>query len=257
MDSTLLPWWSVLLVVLWLIALILWIRPGTHPEIRRWSGVAAFVYAVLLLATLASSAAARPSVTTTQSGFANYLRIAVAAVCVLASIWMIGPLTLRGKRLCFCCLTIFNSMLCLSLGHIEVAAILLAVAGWSFYKLTPDILRCSFREVLTTFLHFDTTDANATDRGESILAGILGCFVSLVLLGSVSFAQRVESQRNSYSATASAFPARADIDRILKSSNGTERSGNLVDQLFQSRNDLILLLSTIVFLRLAMSVDRT
>ena len=52
MDEPFLPWWLVLLLGMWAVALAVWQHPSVHREVRLWAGFLILVYSGLIFLAL-------------------------------------------------------------------------------------------------------------------------------------------------------------------------------------------------------------
>ena len=259
MDDLYFPWWSLLLLGMWSVALTLWMSPSLHREFRLWSGLSTLFYLVLIFMAFGNSPRTTNTVAspTSRIGFLDFCATSLIAISLTAGVWLLGPISSRCRKSCYVVLTVANASLCAILKQPEVGCGLLFIAGWTARPLLQAWSRQGFRigrERLAEFTRFTQAHDVVDDRGEFWLIGALTAAISITLLGTISYSTRAESIQLLSPSARTALPSSDQIDRVLGKQNQALRETNLVDLLLGRRADLVVLMVVMVFLCLAVSM---
>ena len=255
---------------MWSGGLILWIYPSLNREIRCWSGIATLFYLLLIFLVFGARAETpplRPDATAPQSLWVFVFPV-VIAVSLIASVWLLAPISARCRRSCYLVLTISNALFCLLMQQPEVATLLVIVAGilgkrlihaWRVKEAE------SVRDRLTEFLEFTesaTPPPHQTRWGESrwgefLLLGIVTFGMAFALLGPLFETSTRETDliTSRHRRTFSPVPAR--IQQLLDRKHPSPPQISLTEQLLSLRPDLVAMVAVVIFLYLAMSTSHS
>lgn len=250
MDEPFLPWWLVILLGMWVIAMSIWQRSGLHREVRLWAGLAALIYVGLIF--LALGLGSQSDSLASTFNFSSVVLIFSMAIGIAAGLWGIGRCSTTSRRLSYVVLTCANACYCFQRDATIPAVGLLIVACWSSQPLLTQWRRSGFRRSRAWFFRFLTCEESSRPVriDESILGAILTGVVACVLIGTLAYSTRIETSRLTRSPRHTALPSREQLERIQlqKTESGPP---SLVDLVFSQRADLIVLLSVLVLLSLA------
>ena len=254
MKDSFLPWWCVLLLVMWSAAVTVWIHPKVHREMRIWGGLLTLVYCGLIFMAMGGMPVAGAGKVTSSSsiGLHGVCLFILIAVSLMAGVCSIGRLSARCRTLCHVLLTISNAGICFLLQQPEVAMGLLVVAGVKGWPLVRRWMRQrpeEWPDVLAEFTQF--ISGTPDNLGEFSLIGSLTALVALVLVGTISFSTRFEHPQSAMIPSQNGFSAAEQNDRILGKPS-TPGSKNAIDEAFGRRADVVVLMTVIVFLGMAM-----
>jgi hypothetical protein len=250
---------------MWSGGLILWIYPSLNREIRYWSGIATLFYLLLIFlvfSTRVETPPLRPDAIAPQSLWVFVFPV-VIAVSLIASVWLLGPISGRCRRSCYIVLTISNALFCLLMQQPEVAILLVIVTGIMGKRLIhawPAKEAESVRERLTEFLQFTesaTPPPHPTRWGEFLLIGIVTFGMAIALLGPVFETSTLETNliTSRHRRTFSPVPAR--IKQLLDRKNPSAQRISMTEQLLSLRPDLVAMMAVVIFLHLAMSTSHS
>ena len=259
MDEPFLPWWSLVLLGMWAIALALWVHPSVHRETRLWAGLLTLVYMVLIFIALGGT----PRTTASSESAAAFgvvdLFLALGiAISLTASVWSLGRVSLRCRRSCYCVVTLSNAIICFLVKQPEVAIGLLFVAGLSIHPLIRDWPRQElllWKNRLAEFTQFSQAAVPLEQRGQSVLIGIVTGSLAFTILGTISFSLHVETNGAASRPRSSALPSRDQIVEILGKQFGSQPEVSLIDLALGARADLVVLMAVVVLIYLAMSTS--
>lgn len=253
-DEPFLSWWMIVLVGMWSIALTIWQCRSFHREIRQWSGLLACIYLILMFVAFGAL-----SPHFGQLLFGQSLTVlGQVLVNSIVFIWMLGPINCHGRRICYAFLLLGNASICEVAGATEIALGLTAAALLSFASLIqtwrrtgavslPDWL---FQQMK---LNWDSPH-DLTQPGKYWLIGLATAVLTFVLLGTVSYAIRVESSRTNSSPRYSALPSRELLSQTHPLETDSPRLSAVMEYTFGQRPEIIVLTGAILFLGLASSL---
>jgi len=259
MNDPLIPWWLVLLLGMWAVALTLWVHPNVHREVRLWSGLSTLVYlALIFLAIGANLHQDLPSLSPTALSRLADISFAIClAVSLTASVYCLGRISLPCRRLAYLVHTLANACLCVLLQQPEVAFGLLivvcVVAKPLIRRFTIPELNC-VRHWLMTATRFTEEPVSSAKKSEYWLIGGLVSILAFTLLGTISLTLRGEMLRVASSPGHTALPTRDRLNQVLSNRNGPDRVASPLGLAFGRRSDLVVLMTVIIFLYLAMSM---
>ena len=262
MNDPFIPWWLVLLLGMWAVALALWVHPNVHREVRLWSGLSTLIYLALIFFALPAQPAPHelPMVTHSALSRAADLGFAVClAASLAASVYCSGRVSLKCRRVGYLIHILANACICLFLHQPEVAFGLLIVFGVVLRPLIRNVSipnSTSVHRWLISALQFGDGPVSSGKQGENWLVGGLVSILAFTFFGSIFYSLRSEISRVASSPRYSALPIRERLNEILVSQNRHDRTASLVDLAFGSRSDLLVLMTVLVFLLLAMSMAR-
>ena len=246
---------------MWSGGLILWIYPSLNREIRCWSGIATLFYLLLIFLVFRARAETpplRPDAIAPQSLWVFVFPV-VIAVSLIASVWLLGPISDLCRRSGYVMLTISNALFCLLMQQPEVATLLVIVAGIMGKRLIHAWrakVAESVRDRLHEFLQFTqpaTPPPHQTRWGEFLLLGIATFGMAIALLGPVFETSTRETDliTSRHRRTFSPVPAR--IQQLLDRKHPSAQRISLTEQLLSLRPDLVAMMAVVIFLYLAMS----
>lgn len=258
MEESYLPWWLIVLLGMWVASFAVWQHPRAHREVRVWSGIATWVYLLLIFVAL--------GIGLHNSGFdfvPRDLMQAGLAICICvglaASVWMRGPFTAQSQSISYVMMTLTSAGFCLCLGSVWIAAGLCLVAAIAVRPLIGNLRNADSGQrgwdwrVLVQFRQAaDLSETLDADWLSNALNGLLAC----VLIGTLAYSIRVETTRINRSPRHSALPSQEQLARLHHRHLPASQESPHSELSFGSRADLIVLLSGIVFLCLAMSLDK-
>jgi len=254
MDDPFLPWWLVLLLGMWGVALTLWRHPAVDREFRLWAGLATLVYCGMIF--LALGGRGQPG-RTTSFQVSDLLFYVLIAISLTASLWSISRFVFSSRQVAYVLLAVANASLCFSWSQIEVGLGLLVIAGLNsvpFCRTFAGQKIPGFHELFVRFTRFETGSEGDENPGESILVVGLTCVAALLLLGTVSYVERAESSRAVSSPRHSILPSPGLLAQVFPSRTQTSRAATVRDLILGVRSDIVVLLMVIVFLNLAMTM---
>lgn len=256
MDEPFLPWWLVLLLGMWAVALAVWQHPAVHREVRLWAGLSTLVYLGLIFMALGIrprlNPADPPSLVSTRVVHAG--QAICICVSLTASVWMLGRLAPRSRHLCYVVLTTSNAGFCFLARAPELAVGLLVIVGLSSWPLIRKGLQGGFRsprESLADLLRFTSEQVPRENIGEFWLIGGLNGILACVLIGTLAYSLRIETSRPVASPRYTALPSRQYLDRIHSLEKSSADKPALLDLAFGQRADVVVLMAVIVFVSLA------
>ena len=261
MDDPFLPWWLVLLLGMWGVALTLWRHRAVDREFRLWAGLATLVYCGMIFLALGGRGQLGATASVPVSDILLYVLIAIS---LTASVWTISRFVFPSRQLAYVLLVLANSSLCFYWHQVEVGLGLLVIAGLNSVPLVRTFAGQKvpeFRELFVQFTRFPFTriegslDLNEDENpGESILTGGLTCVAALLLLGTVSYGERAETSRAVSSPRHSILPSPDLLAQIFPTRPQPERAATVGDLILGIRSDVVVLLMVIIFLNLAMTM---
>lgn len=254
MAESYLPWWLILLVGMWAIALVVWQHPSVHRELRWWAGLLTLVYMGFFFVALGKT----PSATATSSAAVALPALSMAGLglCMMislsAGVWYVGRASELSRHFGYVVITLANCGVAFLMRAPEVAIGLSIVAGLEarrcFLRLRQFRPENPARHWLSSLMQFHQQEVPRDQTGIVWVIGGLGAVLACLLLGTVGYAMRYETSRTVASTRLPSLPSRILSDQ-QKSPAADHAS--LVDVIFGSRADVVVLLSVIVFLGLA------
>lgn len=269
MNESRLPWWLVLLLGVWIMALSVWGSSRAAREVRWGAGLLSLVYLALIFLALGGDPRAS---STLSAAVPRGAAEAVSAICagsaLLAGVCLLGQPTRRGRLMGFLLLTIANGVNCFAIGAASVGGTLLVAALALMLVLVRELGRDDWppvtqwlRELIPLSPRADTDAKSpevhlpATTRVG--LAGATGIVLALLLVGTLRYAMRFETSRAVASHRFSALPAAERVRHALKSEVADRSTARPFELLFDQRADVIVLLAVLAFLGLAMHHSRS
>ena len=259
MNDSFIPWWLALLLGMWAVALTLWVHPSVHREVRLWSGLLTLVYlALIFLALRVNPRQDLPSLTrSTLSRIADFSFAVCLAASLAASVYCLGPVSLKFRRLGYLIHTFANACLCVFLHQPEIALGLLIVVGVGARELVCDGSisgSTSVHEWLIAAIRFTSGPVSSAKWGEYWLVGGLVSILAFTLFGTISYALRTETSRVASSPRHTMLPTRDRLSEVLVNQSDPDRIASPLDLVVGRRSDLLVLMTVIIFLHLAMSM---
>ena len=254
MDDPFLPWWLVLLLGMWGVALTLWRHPAVDREFRLWAGLATLVYCGMIF--LAMGGRSQPGGTSSLQ-ISDLLFYVLVAISLTASVWSISRFAFPSRQIAYVLLAVANASLCSYWNQIEVGLGLLLIAGLKCVPLGRTFVSqkvSGFRELLGQLTRVENRMVEDENPGEFILIGGLTCVAALLLLGTVSYGERAETSRAVSSPRHSILPSPELLAQVLPSRPQSGRAATVGDLIMGVRSDIVVLLMVIVFLNLAMTM---
>ena len=254
MDDPFLPWWLVLLLGMWGVALTLWRHPAVDREFRLWAGLATLVYCGMIF--LAMGGRGQPGGTSSFQ-VSDLLFYVLIAISLAASVWSISRFAFPSRQVAYTVLAVANASLCFCWNQIEVGLGLLLIAGLNCVPLGRTFAGQKvpgFRELLDQLTRVENRIEAGENPGEFILIGGLTCVAALLLLGTVSYGERAETSRAISSPRHSILPSSELLAQVGPSRPQSGRAATVGDLIMGVRSDIVVLLMVIVFLNLAMSL---
>lgn len=258
MDGQYLPWWSILLLGMWAVAVTLWIHPKVDRELRLWAGLACLVYIVLIFLALTASPAPDPGNLggSLKIGMVEILSGLLIAISLTACLWSLSPISHECRQACYTAFTLANAGLCLLFGQWELSVGLLIVVGIIARPLLRTYLKSkevrSVRAWLFPFIQF--RHGPADEQPEFWRIGALTCLLTVTLVGTISYATSVENIQPAGETQQSVLPSASLLNRILTKKSHPAPTSSLVDLALSTRADLVVLMAIILFLKLGMSM---
>lgn len=255
MPESRLPWWLVLLLAVCVLAMTAWSSPVGKRELRWGAGLLTLVYFVLLFQALGgdSRGVATSTGSPRLSVVMDWRVIVCGALSLVSALMLLGQPAQSGQWLWFATLTLANAGLCSIWGATAVAWLLLGLAvvvGSFFVRELRRNRQPEWRDVLPI--------VNAVPREEAwsstVMVGATGFLLSLLLIGTIGYALRVETSRVTASHRFSAMPSVERVSSVLVGVSDAKRP-TITDPwelVFGARADVIVLLAVLVFLLLAM-----
>jgi hypothetical protein len=253
--ASFLPWWSVLLLSMWAVALTVWIHPSLNRELRLWAGSFTLFYTLLILIAFGGVQRANEQTDFWPKSLFDVALAACMSISLTATIWSLGPISYRCRRSCAVIYTTSNGGICAILKLPEVALGLVLIAGLTAWPLVQQWLRYrspSLRDRLTEFFQFADTPTPENRRGEIWLLGGLLALLGFTLMGPIHDSFQSTLTPAFASPIGRPVPSTEQIDQLLK--NSTLRGTSSIDLLGGVRSDIVVLLSIILFLLLAASM---
>lgn len=251
MNETFLPWWLLLLLGLWALALTIWQNPHAHRELRFWSGVSAIAYLGLFF--LAVGAGSRPSESQPAADAASgwmYVELVCIGFSLVAAIWSLGRLSASAKELCYLLFTLANAGICACLQSAELAFGLLIIAAMTAWPLYKKVSRASIHSAINGLRdQFRLIDSSKDARtGDDLLLGLFNVLFTIALIGTLSYALRIETTRPATGPGHTVLPSQDYLKRIHSSSSPAKEQASPIDLALGQRSDLIVLTAVLVFL---------
>ncbi|WP_010586351.1 hypothetical protein [Schlesneria paludicola] len=261
MEESYLPWWLIVLLGMWVASFAVWQHPRVHREIRVWSGIASWVYLLLIFVAL--------GIGLTNSGFSFLPRDIIQgglAICIslglAASVWMRGRFTADSQSISYVLMTLASAGFCLSVGAMWMAAGLCLVAAIAAKPLMGELIRIwrsvspdEGRQRWRNLVRFRPASHSSEWSDTFWLSGILNGVLACVLVGTLAYSIRVETTRINRSPRHSTLPSQEQLMRFHRRHSPLPPESPRLELSIGSRVDLIVLLSGIVFLCLSMSLD--
>lgn len=254
MNEQFIPWWSALLLIMWAVAVTLWIHPRVNRELRMWAGLASLVYLVLIVIALTASPlpTPTPSVDAERSAGNVILLAAFITISLAAGLWQLAPVSLWCRQFCYAVFTLANAGVCLALQQPELGLGLLIVAGLA---CRPVILSCwgakdtlTLKAKVTEFIQFTTDFPGSLTEFWRI--GAVISLLAMTLLGTTSYSACIESVVPGSESQPPLLPSTGLVSRVLREKSDVPRSTSLIDSLLSTRPDIVVLIAILVFVKL-------
>lgn len=255
MDDPFLPWWLVLLLGMWAVALTVWCYPRVNREIRLWAGLATLFYCLLIFLALGGGGGSGGERSISVS---DLLLCVLMAISITASIWIISRFPVQSRQIAYVILTGANTLVCFYWRQFEVALGLLVIMALHLRPLIQVVLQQKIRPSRKLFVElarFEEVDEAPESRGEFLLFGVLTGVAALLLLGTVSYAVRTETARAISSPRHSVLPSAELLTQVFAQRSNTQQEFALGELILGARSDILVLLTVIVFLSLAMTMS--
>ncbi len=259
MSEIFLPWWLVLLLVMWATAVTAWYHPRVHREVRLWAGMSTLLYLGLIFWVIGASSASKavtPSIIA-RSPLIDIGFVVCAIVSLTTSTWLVGHVSPSSRRLGYVACTLANSSAAAVMSAPEIAIGLSIVAVLAARPLALEWWRTkadrTMSQRLQELARFAEEPVAREKAGEIGLAWILGGILTCLLLGSFVYSLKVETSSHAADGRQTALPSRAELKRLHSGSRPSDRNSPLLSVAFGERADLVVLLAVIVFLGLAMT----
>ncbi len=268
MNESRLPWWLVLLLGVWIVALSAWGSSRAAREVRWGAGLLSLVYLALIFFALGGDPRALPTLSAAvPRGAAAAVSAICAVIALLVGLCLLGQPTRRGRLMGILLFTIANGVNCFAIGvasvggTVLVAAIALAIAlvrelgrdDWpSAHQWLRELIPVSSRAAsnpMSSEVHLPAT----TRAG---LAGATGIVLALLLVGTLRYAMRFETSRAVASHRFSALPSAERVRDALQNEDAGQSMARPFELLLDQRADVIVLLTVLAFLGLAMHNSR-
>ncbi|WP_373653102.1 MULTISPECIES: hypothetical protein [unclassified Schlesneria] len=252
MDDPFLPWWLVLLLGMWAVALTLWHSPQVHREIRLWAGLATLVYCVMIFLALGGGQAG--AVSPLKAG--DLIPFSLMAIGITAAVAVMSRLLFEGRQLAYVLLAVANALLCFYWKQFEAGLGLLAIGtirSVSLVQIFARQERQSVREHLVQLTTIQPGSSSDDNRGDYLLIGSLTVVVALLLIGTLAYAVRTETARAISSPRHAILPPAELLSEVFAPQPPTQDRPRLSELLVGARADIIVLLTVVVFLHLAMT----
>lgn len=257
MDEPFLPWWLMLLLAMWAIALTVWQFPAIHREIRLWAGLSVLVYLGLIFVALGLGPRSdgKDLAISSQSVLMHVGMAICIAISLTAGVGVSGRVSPTIRRLCYVGLTLANAGACALLQAPEISITLVLVAilaarplvrDWGQFIIRP---RQQWRQV--NWFSDEPVTRNAMDQ--YWLMGAVNAILACLVIGTLAYSLRYETSRTVPSPRRTALPSLDQLERIHSASSTPGRDTGLLDLAFGERSDVVVLIAVIVFLCLAMS----
>ena len=258
MNQSFLPWWLVLLLGLWAVALAVWQHPAVSRESRLWAGFSILIYLAFVFLAIGFVPATGPVDLKTKS----IAQISVVGMLVCIAIGlsfgvvMLGSISASQQRLCYAIFSVAGSGFCALNRSIEFAFGLLIIAALSakpFVVQHGKRVGQSLRNMFLNLLQFEGRTKSNETMQEIVLNASLNFVLACVLIGTLAFSLRLESAREVTDARNSALPSTVLLHQLH--GNAIDRP-SLMNSALGNRAEVLILLAVIVFLCLAISLDR-
>ena len=251
MDDARIPWWLVLLLGVGVAGLAVWQSSRWKLQVRMGAGALALVYLALLAFAIGGDP--RPVAAMRAWQISDLPVFGLCGLSLTAAVLLIGRPSFRGQLVWFGVLTFANAGICVAVGIIGIASILLAMGVAVMILLVKE---CRNGHGLTAAELWPTA---ITESIESPylpwLAGGTGLVMAVALIGTTYYGLHAESARATPTRRHSALPSRARIRTVLNIQPDEERSTGLIDQAFGRRADVAVLLAVLVFVSLASAIS--
>lgn len=257
MDGPFLPWWMLLLLGAWAVALTIWQNPFAHRELRFWSGALTVAYLGLILLT-ANLGPTEPEATSSirSASLSHFFAIVFMTVSLLAGIQIVGCVSVMTKQVGYLLLTIANALFCVCLDRIEIAIGLGIVACYLARSLHRSGTFSSLVAKGSSFRDYFRLNHSLRigNTGSEFLLGAFNVVFTIMLIGTLSYSLRVETTPPATGPGHSVLPSHEFLKRFQPHSASLEQYAtgqtSALDQIFGSRADLLMLPAVIIFLTL-------
>lgn len=260
-QESFLPWWLILLLGMWAVALAIWQTVSIHREIRLWSGLATLVYLglIFLALTISSRSTESQGALSLRDRMSIIGSLACIVISLTAGVWLMGRASLASRRISYVLLTFANAALCVLMGELELA-VSLAIVALVSGRLPRGFARSrfmiqGFRGRCAELVRIAHEPMRQEDAGRFWLTCLLNGILACAIIGTVGYSLRVETARIAQSPRYSALPARDQIVPSTAGSNDSARATPLFEFASGARADLIVLLAVVVFLCLATTMN--
>jgi hypothetical protein len=258
MDESRLPWWLVVLLGVWVIALTVWQSSRWKPEIRWRAGGLSLVYLGLLVFALFRDprpvTSASDAIISTRWNAAEIVRVLASLIAITAALFILAGPSRRGGLIWFAVLSLANAAICFASGAMAAAVGLGLLAMAGLIPLARKNRRrgyISLRELLP-----ETRPAAIHAFPFSpLLVGATGFALAILLVGTVRYSLRAEASRATASRRYSALPTATRIHSVLGTDVASERSTTVLDLATGRRADVVVLLAVLTFVSLASTMS--
>lgn len=258
MNQSFLPWWLVLLLGLWAVALAVWQHPAISRESRLWAGFSILIYLAFLFLAIGFGPSNGPVDSTTQS--IAQISFIATLVCIAVGlsfgVMLLGSISANQQRLCYVLFAVAGSGFCALNRALEIAIGLLIIAAISakpFVVQHGKRVAQSLRDLFLSLLQFEARTKSNEMIQELVLNASLNFVLGCVLIGTLAFSLRMESKPDTANPLNSALPSTILLHQLQGSDDD---SPSLMSSAFGNRAEVLILLAVIVFLWLAISLDR-
>lgn len=245
MDDSHSPWWLVVLLGIGVIGLAVWQASRFKLQVR----VGAALLAMLYLAFVAFSIGGDPRGVATWRSWntKDYLFILQGTVSLLAAVALIGRPHPRGQAVWFGLMSLTNASLCVGGKSIGMALPLaLMGVGCGLYLFRE--YWCGRPLQGSDLWPQPLPESDEESPGAVWLVGGTGLVVSVLVIGTIHYALRVESSRATPTRRLSALPSPARIRSLLTLPATDTRTASQLGRAISQRTDIIVLLSALAFI---------
>lgn len=244
MDDSHSPWWLVVLLGIGVIGLAVWQTSRFTAQVR----LGAVLLALLYLAFVAFSIGGDPRGIATWRSWntKDYLFVLQGSLSLVAAVALVGRPHPHGRAIWFGLMSLSNAGICAACQATGIAIVLAIMAvGCGLYLIREQW--CG-RTLKGSDLWPKTSQESDEDAAGAIwLAGGTGFVVSVLLIGTIHYALRVESSRATPTRRLSALPATSRIRSLLDLPATDSRTASGLGHELARRTDLIILLGVLAF----------
>ena len=253
MDDSHSPWWLVVLLGIGVIGLAVWQTSRFKLQVR----VGSVLLALLYLAFVAFSIGGDPQGVATWRSWnkKDYLFILQGTLSLLAAVALMGRPHPRGQAVWFGLMSLTNASLCAGGKSIGTALPLaLMGVGCGLYLIRE--YWCGRPLQGGDLWPQPSLESEEDSPGAIWMVGGTGLVVSVLLIGTIHYALRVESSRATPTRRLSALPSPARIRSLLTLPATDTRTVSRLGQAVGQRTDIIVLLSALAFITFSAAVAK-